>query len=94
MATDDRAQQAARLFHEAWRLAAELKELQGRLPAPQMPDRPGPLPPDWDELARYAQCVDQLRQGLEFALNQTMMGLGFRNEFHIQRELLPPERRT
>ena len=94
MPEDRNTQQAARLFQEAWRLLADLTELQRRLPEPRLPTRPGPLPSDWDDARSYAQCVASLRVSLDFSLNQIVSSLGFRNEWHIQRELLPPERRA
>jgi hypothetical protein len=92
MPENESTQQAARLFQEAWRLLADLTELQRRLPEPRLPTRPGPLPPDWDDARSYAQCVDSLRGSLEFSLQNIVTSLGFRNEWHIQSALLPPER--
>jgi len=86
--------EAASLFQDTWKLLARLEDLQRRLPEPNLPTRPGPLPPDWDDSRSYAQCVASLRASLELALNNIVTSLGFRNEWHIQRALLPPERRT
>jgi hypothetical protein len=92
--TDAATQEAARRFQDAWRLLSALTDLQRRLPEPNMPTRPGPLPPDWDDARSYAQCVASLRASLEFSLNNIMTSLGFRNEWHIQRELQRPENRA
>ena len=86
--------QALRLFQYAWELLARLEEQKRLLPEPQPPTERGPLPPHWDDSLRYAYCLERLRQSLSATLNVIVNDLGRRQEFHLQRGLLPPERRT
>jgi hypothetical protein len=91
MTDDENAEQAARLFHSAWRLLDGLTELQRHLPEPEVPRRGAS---DWNDAKSYALCVARLQYTLGTVLNGVLQDLGLRNEFHIQRALQRPERTT
>jgi hypothetical protein len=86
---DERATQAAALFHQAHRLLDDLIALRRRLPEPNMPIR-GPLPPDWNQFRSYAVCLETLAISLRQALWNIDKGLEFRNEWRIRDALMPP----
>ena len=90
MSDDERAHdEAARLFHDAWRLLSYLSALQQRLPAPNRTS--ARRPPDWNESLSYAECVETLRAGIRGTLHVVGRNLRTRDESDILKALLPPE---
>jgi hypothetical protein len=89
MPEDERAHdEAARLFHEAWRLLSELSALQKRLPAPNRTS--ARRSPAWNESMSYAECVETLRAGIRGTLHVVGTNLRSREESQILEALLPP----
>jgi hypothetical protein len=85
---DEKITRAIKLFRDAWTLLANLEELARSLPEPTIPEA-GPLR-DWNDSRSYAVCVDMLQSSLSFSLNNILISLGFRNEWHIQNALSRP----
>jgi hypothetical protein len=80
--------EAARLFHDAWKLLSDLSALQKRLPAPNRTT--ARRPPDWNESLSYAECVETLRAGIRGTLHIVGTNLRTREESQILEALLPP----
>jgi hypothetical protein len=80
--------EAARLFHDTWRLLSDLSALQKRLPAPNRTS--ARRPPDWNESLSYAECVETLRAGIRGTLHVVGRNLRTREESQILEALLPP----
>jgi hypothetical protein len=89
MPVDERAlDEAARLFHDAWKLLSDLSALQKRLPAPNRTS--ARRSPDWNESLSYAECVETLRAGIRGTLRVVGTNLRAREESQILEALLPP----
>ena len=88
MAKDDGGAEAARLFHDAWNLLADLTRLRKRLPDPMVP--PEVLPPQSSASRSYADSVEQLRRSLDLSLRRIIKELEIRSDWRVRAELLPP----
>jgi hypothetical protein len=87
MAKDDGGVEAARLFHDAWNLLADLTHLRKRL---QDPMPLGVLPAESSASRSYGDCVEQLRRSLDLSLRRIIKELEIRNDWPVRAELLPP----
>jgi hypothetical protein len=76
--------EAARLFHDAWKLLSDLSALQKRLPAPNWTT--ARRPPDWNE----SLSVETLQAGIRGTLHIVGTNLRTREESQILEALLPP----